>query len=438
MALSTFKRPASQAPLDPGIYTAEALTDLRQTFAKIRSTNAYNTGFEELKLKAVHWGAAWSMQVPVDSVGVSPWNRGGAGVTGAAAQQHGWQIRQVGFTSKRLEPVSHQRHPESEYEISFNKMQIQLSDHLLPPLRDVVCLSLGCGHTNAWLRQNLAQVRSIVPALANEAGMLDPAMTGLGQPDFATALKGLKWLVFHWQLEDALPGIWEWVQRALNAVASCERGEIEVMKEYWESACSSGWPGSAVDWRLLGDGVVSAQAPCVSYRHVMANFLKAHGGALLPDVQESLNALERLEVVPQMGAEYLQALADCKADEPVPFLVYAGIEAALASHKVVDGFARNIAASKLSPLRGKKEQGTVKAANAILRDGRDLASRLQITGTSAHTRVAHTFKVRVFCFTVKMAKLWFEDRQWQSLEEIAQEQGNLEEGMGGDVKRCSC
>ena len=143
-------------------------------------------------------------------------------------------------------------------------------------------------------------------------------------------------------------------------------------------------------------------------------------------------------MVPQTGAEYLQALVDVKADEPNPFLVYAGIEAALASHKVVDGFARNIVASKLSPLRGKKEHGAVKAANAILRDGRDLASRLQITGTSAHTRVAHTFKVRVFCFAVKMAKLWFEDRQWQSLEEIAQEQGNLEEGMGGDVKRCSC
>ena len=105
---------------------------------------------------------------------------------------------------------------------------------------------------------------------------------------------------------------------------------------------------------------------------------------------------------------------------------------------MVDGFARNIPAGRLSSLKGKKEQGNVKAANAILRDGRDLATRLQITGTSAHTRVAHTFKVRVFCFTVKMAKVWFEDRQWQSLEEIAQEQGNLEEGMGGDVKRCSC
>ena len=138
-----------------------------------------------------------------------------------------------------------------------------------------------------------------------------------------------------------------------------------------------------------------------------------------------------------MGAEYLQALADIKTDEPVPFLVYAGIEAALASHKVVDGFARNIPASRLSPLKGKKEQGLVKAANAALRDGRELSSRLQLAGSAAHTRQAHLFKVRVFCYSVK-AKLWFEDRQWQSLEEIAQEQGNLEEGMGGDVKRCSC
>ena len=140
------------------------------------------------------------MKVPVDQVGASPYNRGGSGVTGAGAQRHGWEIRQVGFTSKRLEPVSHQRHPESDFEIQFNKMQIQLSNGLLPALKDTVILSLGCGHTNAWLRQNLAQVRSIVPALANEAGLLDPAKTGLDQPDFAEALTGLTWLVFHSQL----------------------------------------------------------------------------------------------------------------------------------------------------------------------------------------------------------------------------------------------
>ena len=142
----------------------------------------------------------------------------------------------------------------------------------------MILLSLGSGHTNVWLRQCRNQVRSLFPPLATEAGKLDPQKVGLGQPDFNTALEGLEWFVLHWQLEDIIPGFFDWAQKSLNAQAASDRGETEIMKELWESAVSMGYPASPVVWKDLEDTISQSLAPCTKYIKVMSNFLKAYGG----------------------------------------------------------------------------------------------------------------------------------------------------------------
>ena len=71
-----------------------------------------------------------------------------------------------------------------------------------------------------------------------------------------------------------------------------------------------------------------------------------------------MNVLEGTNDAPLLGAEYMQALAEIKADEPVPFVAYAGIEAAMFSCKIVDGFAQNIIPDRVNSLNRRKTQAT--------------------------------------------------------------------------------
>ena len=146
-----------------------------------------------------------------------------------------------------------------------------------------------------------------------------------------------------------------------------------------------------------------------------------------------MNVLEGTNDVPLLGAEYMQALAEIKADEPVPFVAYAGIEAAMFSCKIIDGFARNIIPNRVNCLKSKKDQSNVKQANKIIRDARDLGKSLKIENRGGFLREASFFRVRLFCFLVKIAKPWFEDRTWNSMVDIEQELIKNEDPTTGGV-----
>ena len=73
--------------------------------------------------------------------------------------------------------------------------------------------------------------------------------------------KGWKWFVLHFQLEQAVPGILDWIQTNLNIKAAAERGEVEVMGSMWHQAINM----DPLDWKAVQATQNKTLAPCTKY-----------------------------------------------------------------------------------------------------------------------------------------------------------------------------
>ena len=90
--------------------------------------------------------------------------------------------------------------------------------------------SIGGSHTNTFLRQVNAGVKSVVEAFADEDGRLNAEVLAIDRPQFKEALaKGLIWFVLHWACAFAWPDLLPFVQGVLNTDARNGQGEVEMM-----------------------------------------------------------------------------------------------------------------------------------------------------------------------------------------------------------------
>ena len=147
------------------IYAPEnvkTINDLIETGIK----SGEKTGAWDAVLQAMRENSmAWEEACPPDQTGVHPGNRSSFGVGGADSQHLGFGILQVGWSwSKAKDATAIQSPPGSltTEAAEYNKMLVDASDGLIPPLTLMRCLTIGGGHTNVFLRQCCGNVPNIM------------------------------------------------------------------------------------------------------------------------------------------------------------------------------------------------------------------------------------------------------------------------------------
>ena len=316
-------------------------------------------------------------------------------------------------------PVAVQKDPEDDYELNWNLKQIEMSKGLLPGMMMLLALSIGTSHTNVWCRQVKAGVRSLFPDLGNVGGKLDAEVLTHGKPDFKQAVfHEMKWLVLHHQIEQAFPGLIDFVQKALNVTAQNQRGESEVMRDMWTIAEAM---EDNVDWSIVEDSAERSLAPCTKYLPAMTKYLKAHSGTLLSEISPFLKMFERESAVPSLGGEYCMAVAEIKPpNHKVPYVGIALLKAGLISPKVVDGYARSIVPSKVEKLKSKKELGNLLKANAMLERGRQLAETMKVSEHANYHKHLGELEVRTVTILLHLGPV-FETREWETMEQVEED-----------------
>ena len=230
-------------PLPPSVWHEDLVQWGRRCIAKANETGEYQSQWAALEKRALQAEVAWVQRIHVDQVGVSPYNRGGLGVSGGDAQKHLVDINHLGFTWTKLEAKAKQTdQADPEVEVSFNESQVRLSKGIVPPLGMMIAVSLGGGHTNVGFRQAKHQVKALYKEIAAADGHIDLAKLTAGKPEVSDAItNGLMWTLFHWQCEDAWPGFSDFAQKALNTTAQSLRRAflIFISTPYPPASCFS-------------------------------------------------------------------------------------------------------------------------------------------------------------------------------------------------------
>ena len=95
------------------------------------------------------------LQLPPEVVGVHPQNRSNLGVDCVAAQEHGDDILQAGYSSQKASDATCFECPPGDMAKDFedfNENLLKESNGYLPPLSTLKYLSVGGSHTNTFLR----------------------------------------------------------------------------------------------------------------------------------------------------------------------------------------------------------------------------------------------------------------------------------------------
>ena len=412
--------PTKTVPLDPVLYTKTNVDQIKQVMTHYSVTGEGNAGWAEMQELLLRLGLAWHEEVPSNQVATSPYNRKGAGVQGADSQAHGDEVTKGGFVKKLAEDtaVASQKNPHDDWEVDWNKDQQARSSGLIPPLHQVVrCCSLGTSHTSVFMRQLKARVRAVVKSLADPHGMIDTDRILNGKPVLQHCMdNGWTWFILHYQLEEAVPGISDWVQTCLNIKAAAERSEVEVMISLWTEASSTDTP----DWKSAQSKQAKTLAPSTKYLPALVAFLQVHTGTLLHEIPMMWKAFEREGVAPVIGGELLGVIADIKFPEKVPYVGTGLLKLALLSPRVVDGFAKSLSMQKVKLLKSAKKAAICKLIDKTMEMAREIATRMEVSDNPMYPRAVTILDMRLLCHVMELRKV-YEEREFETLEEISED-----------------
>jgi hypothetical protein len=206
------------------LFTPKLVAEVGAVLGHAAATGEKAGALDKIRHALIAGDVAWYSWVRPDQAGVHPINRSSLGVIGSDAQELGAEILSDGWSwHKCAHSTAFQAPPGDwiEEAKAFNDHLVSLSEGVIPELRSLQVLSVGCSHTNTFLRQVAAGVRCVVPALMpNASGMLDKDQLAINRHEFQKAIDGgLQFLVLHWQCAYAWPELANFIQDALNVEA---------------------------------------------------------------------------------------------------------------------------------------------------------------------------------------------------------------------------
>ena len=378
---------------------------------------------EILKAEQLSW-----IQVLMPSlVGVHPENRGGAGLVGSEAHSLGKDQCAAGYSyqraSKDAAVVEVPPAPYNEAAIAKNELAVKLDGgKWIPPLQQLLWLSIGSGHSNAWLRAVLAGLPTPHPEMQDKSGNLNADILSANRPGLKKALtEGLTFMCFSWFVPFAFPRFVSIGQAALNTTPTNPPSELEVALTITNAAQRY---EKTPNWdACLAEGV-RTQPPCSVYKDKILAFAKGLGGGkgapLLHEIAEYKQCFAstggRI-----LGGEFMGKIATMTFGKLAlnPYLRVACVELQLGCppHKMDStGKCSLLTSAHLKVIAEHKE---ATKAERILCAARDVlkehANKMTPEGI---VEIRGNLDTRVAAFLAKAGKLTVEGLEFPSLEKI--------------------
>ena len=313
------------------------------------------------------------MVLTCDAVACHPSNREGCGLNPHNVHRNGSELVRVGCDPHLLtsavcielavDPVMKSK------QLAFNRTMVEQSAGLLAPLNgSESMLSLGTGHTTAFLRALKNRCITPVPELAGEDGCLRSESILQKDARLKEVLEnGFGWLVFPWAAEVAWPALPALVQRALNSShgVSSLPTELSVMSAIAELDRLR--PKNQPFANVLKSVLMSSPA-CAPYLEEVGKLTCELAGGHDAPLVHLLDRFGKLFGQSKViGEEVIRALTELRGSElcPITFGKVAVIATNLTAPKIVDGVAKLLTKTDVEKCRGSLKTKMYELSEAV-------------------------------------------------------------------------
>jgi hypothetical protein len=401
-------------------------TEIQKIFQSLDRDRQIVTAWEQaLKVLKQH-DLAWSQLMRCDFVGVHPCNRGGLGLQGAEVHQLGlahcsagysWDMASRGATAVQSPPA-----PEDAEAAQFNQLMVDLDDgRWFPAVTQLALLSIGGGHSNAFLRAIKGGCPTPHSELADSDGVLDAGHLATTRPGLAKALEqGLEWTVLHWRVAAAYPRLIDVGQAALNTKPSSDVSELEVLLTLREAAKLDIARGRPINWDRCRAEAARSQPKCASYMTALANFVSLGASELLEELSTFKGAFSA-SAGASLGPAFWEKAAQLKwpGITQYPLVRAAVVKANVAAPitKIEHGVCKLLPPSDVDKLLNKPFATSVRQSEGVLEQARAMCDK-HLHDPSHRVKLLGQLDCRVIYFLLKKGKQSLEAREYTSLAQI--------------------
>ena len=228
------------------------------------------------------------------------------------------------------------------------------------------------------------------------------------------------------RLQDACPGLVNFIQGTLNTDARTEQSEVELLLEMVMKKVASADP----DWQAIEKEASYANAPASKYSKTLVLLAKLQPLECIQDLSAFYKAwacpAEGQGVVRHMGSEWIFKLSTLnfgKVDK-FPWVVNAAFKANLTSKDktLVDGFCKLVSATHLGQLAASSNRPSVCKAEKLMTRARELVAKLQLRAAESAMAIGK-LDIRLVMYLMKMHKQMEQlDKPFDSIDHIGQVQ----------------
>ncbi len=398
------------------MYTLGVVAEVRRLVKQGKEKGGRIVICETIAAAFLAAGIAWYDHALPDHAGISPWNRSRCGVMGVDVHAHGDEILDVGFSwQKAADATAFECPPEPwcAEAATVNTDIVKFSAGLIPPLTHLRLLSIGGGHTNAFLRAVNARCPTPIVRLQDEQGRLDPEALSAGRPAFKDALaKGLKWLVIHWRAAFIFEGIAEFWQGALNIKVGNRPSEIEIMMYIGNSIKAHAAAGSdPIPYAQIESSAAANKPPCGPWIKHLSKYVQLVPLDMLSELADFAKAFA-CESKPggaqkTLGSQFMAKLSGLQfgPGEKFPCVLNATIELQLSSpaSRMEDGVCKLLNPASVGSLQAKDKRAKIAQAEELMMQGRTLLASTGLARDQV-VKLQGQLDVRLVAFILKKEK----------------------------------